>query len=54
MITLLHATWFGNDYENIIENVSIDSRSLQNNQKTLFFALIGTNNNGHHYIIELD
>ncbi|MVO09848.1 bifunctional UDP-N-acetylmuramoyl-tripeptide:D-alanyl-D-alanine ligase/alanine racemase [Flavobacterium sp. TP390] len=37
----------------IIENISIDSRSLQNNAGTLFFALKGQNHDGHHYIAEL-
>ncbi len=36
-----------------IETISIDSRSLQNNQNTLFFALVGPNNDGHNYIAEL-
>ena len=33
-----------------ITNVSIDSRSLQNNAGTLFFALVGANNDAHLYI----
>jgi alanine racemase len=36
-----------------IDNVSIDSRSLQNNAGTLFFALTGQNRDGHQYIIQL-
>lgn len=36
-----------------IDNVSIDSRSLQNNQNTLFFALSGPNYDAHFYIQEL-
>ncbi|VXB42680.1 Alanine racemase [Flavobacterium sp. 9AF] len=36
-----------------IENISIDSRSLQNNAGTLFFVLKGQNHDGHHYIPEL-
>lgn len=36
-----------------IDNVSIDSRSLQNNSGTLFFALKGQNHDGHQYIAEL-
>ena len=36
-----------------IDNISIDSRSLQNNQNTLFFALSGPNNDAHRYIPEL-
>lgn len=34
----------------LISNISIDSRSLQNNKNTLFFALKGKNNNAHLYI----
>ncbi|MFC7773371.1 bifunctional UDP-N-acetylmuramoyl-tripeptide:D-alanyl-D-alanine ligase/alanine racemase [Flavobacterium sp. GCM10027622] len=44
------------NFENVldsIENVSIDSRSLQNNNKTLFFALVGPNHDAHVYIDEL-
>ncbi len=33
-----------------IDNISIDSRSLQNNAGTLFFALNGQNRDGHQYI----
>lgn len=33
-----------------IDNVSIDSRSLQNNGGTLFFALGGQNRDGHQFI----
>ncbi|MGV3460312.1 MAG: bifunctional UDP-N-acetylmuramoyl-tripeptide:D-alanyl-D-alanine ligase/alanine racemase [Flavobacterium sp.] len=36
-----------------IDNVSIDSRSLQNNSGTLFFALGGQNRDGHDYIPQL-
>lgn len=36
-----------------IENISIDSRSLQNNQGTLFFALKGHNHDAHDYIGKL-
>ena len=36
-----------------IDNVAIDSRSLQNNAGTLFFALTGQNRDGHQYIAEL-
>ena len=36
-----------------IDNVSIDSRSLQNNSGTLFFALPGQNRDGHDYITQL-
>ena len=37
----------------VIDNVSIDSRSLQNNSKTLFFALVGPNHDAHIYIEDL-
>lgn len=37
-----------------IDRVSIDSRSLQNNATTLFFALQGKNSNAHQYISELE
>jgi Alr-MurF fusion protein len=36
-----------------IENISIDSRSLQNNQGTLFFALKGHNHDAHHFLENL-
>ncbi len=39
--------------EFIIENISIDSRSLQNNQGTLFFALKGNNHDAHQYLENL-
>lgn len=37
-----------------IDIISIDSRSLQNNSTTLFFALTGKNNDAHSYIEELE
>lgn len=40
-------------FSTTIENVSIDSRSLQNNAKTLFFALNGPNHDAHNYIEDL-
>jgi alanine racemase len=49
---ILHAKRFG-DGNGTIDNISIDSRSLQNNQKTLFFALVGPNNDAHIYISDL-
>ncbi|MCK5782660.1 MAG: bifunctional UDP-N-acetylmuramoyl-tripeptide:D-alanyl-D-alanine ligase/alanine racemase [Flavobacteriales bacterium] len=36
--------------EEIVDNISIDSRISGNNSKTLFFALITENNDGHKYI----
>ena len=49
---ILHAKKFG-DSNGTIDNVSIDSRSLQNNKNTLFFALVGPNNDAHIYISSL-
>ena len=46
----LHAKYFGINPEAVVETISIDSRSLQNNEKTLFFALVGPNNDAHNYI----
>lgn len=37
-----------------IDIISIDSRSLQNNATTLFFALTGKNSDAHQYINELE
>ncbi len=52
IIPEIQATFSGNkDLE--INTVSIDSRSLQNNSGTLFFALTGLNNDAHQYIPEL-
>lgn len=40
-------------YENIIQNVFIDSRNIIDAESSLFFAISGKNNNGHDYIPEL-
>ena len=53
IIQILNARFDGEDSKNEIENISIDSRSLQNNKSSLFFALIGPNNDAHDYINEL-
>jgi alanine racemase len=53
IIPILRAQWFGSDLEATIETISIDSRSLQNGPQTLFFALVGSNNDAHQYIKEL-
>ncbi|MFD2892032.1 bifunctional UDP-N-acetylmuramoyl-tripeptide:D-alanyl-D-alanine ligase/alanine racemase [Flavobacterium chuncheonense] len=37
----------------IVDNISIDSRSLHNNSGTLFFALKGQNHDAHNYIASL-
>ena len=49
---ILHAKRFG-DNNGTIDTISIDSRSLQNNKNTLFFALVGPNNDAHIYISSL-
>lgn len=49
----MHARFEGNDDAAVIDNISIDSRSLQNNSGTLFFALTGQNRDGHQYIRNL-
>lgn len=53
IIQILHAKWFGGNSDINIDHLSIDSRSLQNGPKTLFFALSGPNNNAHDYIPDL-
>jgi alanine racemase len=50
---ILHAKRFGDSIKGIIDTISIDSRSLQNNKNTLFFALVGPNNDAHIYISSL-
>jgi len=52
-ISILDAKWFGISPEATIDTISIDSRSLQNSEQTLFFALVGPNNDAHHYIKDL-
>ncbi|NDJ00084.1 bifunctional UDP-N-acetylmuramoyl-tripeptide:D-alanyl-D-alanine ligase/alanine racemase [Flavobacterium sp. LaA7.5] len=49
----IQARFEGAQPQEVIDNVSIDSRSLQNNAGTLFFALQGQNRDGHSYIPEL-
>ena len=49
----MHSRFEGIAPDMEIDNVSIDSRSLQNNAGTLFFALGGQNRDGHNYIDEL-
>ncbi len=53
IIPRIHAQFKGKTQEVEIDNVSIDSRSLQNNGNSLFFAIVGPNNNAHIYIGEL-
>lgn len=53
IIPAIRSRFEGIDADMEIDNVSIDSRSLQNNNGTLFFALGGQNRNGHDYIAQL-
>ncbi|MDR7369526.1 bifunctional UDP-N-acetylmuramoyl-tripeptide:D-alanyl-D-alanine ligase/alanine racemase [Flavobacterium aquidurense] len=53
LIPVLDAKWIGSDADVFVDHISIDSRSLQNGSKTLFFALTGVNNNAHLFIPEL-
>ena len=53
IVPILKARAFGNTAEAVIDTVSIDSRSLQNSAHTLFFALVGPNNDAHAYIEDL-
>ena len=53
IISKIHAVFVDNNKTKTIESVSIDSRSLQNGSQTLFFALIGANNDAHLYIENL-
>lgn len=53
IIPAIYSRFEGKHPDMEIDNVSIDSRSLQNNSGTLFFALGGQNRNGHDYIPQL-
>lgn len=53
IIQQLQAEFYGSSENFAVENVSIDSRSLQNNSGTLFFALKGANHDAHQYIESL-
>ena len=53
IIPILKAKFVGKNDIAIIDSISIDSRSLQNSSSTLYFALLGPNHDGHHYVAEL-
>lgn len=53
IIPIIKAKWFGDNDTAVIDSISIDSRSLQNDKNTLFFAISGPNHDGHVYIEEL-
>ncbi len=50
IIPVIKAQFLGNSISGVIENISIDSRSLHNGSGTLFFAIDGINHDGHQYI----
>jgi alanine racemase len=52
-ISNLNAQFIGDNSDYTIDSISIDSRSLQNSSTSLFFALVGPNNDAHHYIEDL-
>jgi alanine racemase len=51
--SILKARVAGSSATAVFDTVSIDSRSLQNSSHTLFFALVGPNNDAHSYIKDL-
>ena len=53
IVSIIKANWFGQNDVAVIDYISIDSRSLQNDENTLFFAISGPNHDGHQYIEEL-
>lgn len=53
IVLIIKAQWVGQNETAIVDSISIDSRSLQNDANTLFFAITGPNHDGHAYIEEL-
>ncbi|RAR71754.1 bifunctional UDP-N-acetylmuramoyl-tripeptide:D-alanyl-D-alanine ligase/alanine racemase [Flavobacterium aciduliphilum] len=53
IIPIIKATFVGINDIAIVDHISIDSRSLQNSESTLFFALVGPNNDGHKFVADL-
>ncbi|HLP65839.1 bifunctional UDP-N-acetylmuramoyl-tripeptide:D-alanyl-D-alanine ligase/alanine racemase [Flavobacterium sp.] len=53
IIPIIKAQFNGANDIAIIDTISIDSRSLQNSDSTLFFAIVGPNHDGHQYINQL-
>ena len=51
--SILNAQFVGKNGHQEMEFLSIDSRSMQNGSKTLFFALVGHHHDAHDYIPEL-
>ena len=53
IIPIIKAKFVGINDIAIVDSISIDSRSLQHSESTLFFAIVGPNNDGHQYVAEL-
>jgi alanine racemase len=53
IVSIIKAQWVGQNETAIVDSISIDSRSLLNDENTLFFALYGPNHDGHLFIEEL-
>ena len=53
IIPVIKAQFLGDSISGVIENISIDSRSLHNGSGTLFFAIDGINHDGHEFIPSL-
>ncbi len=53
IVPIIKARLVGSNDIAFIDMISIDSRSLQNSESTLFFALVGPNHDGHNYINQL-
>ncbi|MCG9791644.1 bifunctional UDP-N-acetylmuramoyl-tripeptide:D-alanyl-D-alanine ligase/alanine racemase [Flavobacterium algicola] len=53
IISVLSASCSSESSDIMIEHVSIDSRSSHNGAHTLFFSIIGPNNDGHIYVKDL-
>ena len=51
--SILNAKFIGKNDHQEMEFLSIDSRSMQNGSKTLFFAIVGHHHDAHDYIPEL-
>ena len=53
IISFCKGIFHGNLTEFTVSHISIDSRSLQNGNNTLFFAIKGQNHDAHLYLEEL-
>jgi alanine racemase len=53
IVPKIEAQFIGKNASATIGNISLDSRSLQNNKNTLFFALLGPNFDSHQFVGDL-